>query len=599
MSVLFAVHFCGSNMFFGMFFGMFSKGRICGLFSAVTLVVFYGQLCFAGNTPQVPSAAGPSSVAIKETTVDRFLRKMPLRKKLGQMFMIGFQGTELSDGLGTTIQQIAPGGLVIFGRNILTAQQIAQLLADSQRASYRASGLPLLISTDQEGGDVIRIKTPTPLPSELALGKAANQATSEVAGEATGQLLRTLGFNMNLSPVLDVADANELGFIGTRAFGSDPDLVARLGVSFSKGLLRSGILPTAKHFPGHGAVIEDSHLKTPQRMCTLDELFAKDLLPFLAMQNSFANQWAVMLGNVAFPNIDSSGASAMTSKPIVTELLRERMGFNGLVITDDIQMGSTGASREIRERVVRAIEAGADVIVVAWNKRLQREFIDTLEQAVKKGRLSIARIDQSLRRIIAAKKLVARKLQPLPSRRELQLALSNPDFEKIATATVDARLNRPLDASEQAFKDETAGKDILVFSANQRFSASFKRGLKSAAHVRIFSLDTNRPYDVNRIMLANPRAVGVFYVSGYRAARVATKISREAASRMLAVTVEAQSALTNAADFCLVADVYYRHPELGQMVADHYFNADTHLLRAPSSAVSLVRPEVSAESPKE
>lgn len=549
--------------------------------------VFAFIIAVANVTSAVTARGADTSVALSARE-EASIRKMPLRKKIGQLFMIGFQGTKIEAGLGDSIRDVAPGGLVVFSRNIESPRQASKLLAQAQRAAVKSSRLPLLIATDQEGGDVIRIKTTIPLPSALALGKADDPTLSERAGFAAGQLLKTLGFNMNLAPVLDVADPDQLTFIGTRTYGSDPHVVAKMGVGFSVGLAKAGVLPTGKHFPGHGGLSADSHVTMPEKNVTLDELKNHDLIPFTAMRERFGDQWAVMLGHVAYPKIDSTQTPASLSKPIINGLLRTDLGFNGLVITDDIAMGGAGKIRDVPGRVLAALDAGADMVMVAWNRKLQRDLVNSLEKAVRKGRLSSARIDQSLRRILLAKKLYAARSFKEPSDRELRLALENPAFEQVGRSLLTARFSRPADKDEDGFRDfatekqtaKQADKQILIFSANERFLKSFRDGLPKGRRARVFHIDVNNPPDIDRIMRSNPSAVGVFYVSGYQVARVAAKVSEDVAHRMLLVTIETHSILKNASTFRYISDVYFRHPSLGKLVANYYFQPQ---LRAPAS----------------
>jgi len=512
-----------------------------------------------------------------------FIEKMSVRKKIGQLFLFGFQGHSMHEGLRDTIKDLAPGGVLVFGRNLQSAQQISDLIAAAQDTSLKTSRLPLLVATDQEGGDVIRIKTAMPLPSALALGKAGREDITEAAGRATGKLLKTLGFNMNLAPVLDIADPEHQAFIGTRTYGAEPDLAGKMGVSFSAGLIQAGVLPTGKHFPGHGGVIQDSHQALPEKDVSREELASLDLVPFNDMQQRLANNWAVMLAHVAFPKIDPTRMPATFSKPIVSDLLRGELGFRGLVITDDIHMAGAAAVHDTRERVLRAIEAGADMIVVAWNRKLQRQLVEAVETAVKSGRLPIARVNESVRRILTVKKRFA-----VPGNRarpqEIRDALNNPVFEEVAEATIAAQFAHQSEEEEvqlAGFKKWAAGKSLTVFSAVERFAQSFKSALPHR-EVRAVKVRFAKPEEITKVMRAKPDTVGVFYVSGLMAERVAAKIPEDVAERTLLVTVGTTGNLPNSASFRQTAAVYYRHPNLGKLIADQYFT-ETEQTRLPAS----------------
>lgn len=524
--------------------------------------------------PALSLTSNETALSVQDEVV---IRDMPLRKKIGQLFMIGFQGKSISDGLETTIRKISPGGLVVFGRNLSSPRQVSDLLIHAQHISLETSQVPLLIATDQEGGDVVRIKTTMPLPSALAIGKTNRSDVALEAGFATGRLLKTLGFNMNLAPVLDVADLNQEMFIGTRSYGNKPELVAEIGTSFAIGLSRAGVLPTGKHFPGHAGVKEDSHLEHVSRTLTLSQLRSTDLVPFVMLQNRLPNKWAAMLAHISYPYIDNSGVPATFSKKIVNGLLRTDLGFNGIVLTDEISMAGAGehvrSLNSIGERAVRAIEAGADMIVVSWNKALQESLINIVESAVSNGRLSQERIAASLRKIFRAKKAFAATALSKPSDDELKQVFMSRSFLRVGDAVAAARFDQKLTDEEESLKSFSSGKPILVFSANDNFSRSFTKHLPSRS-VHIFKLDVNHPYIVEKILSKNPAAVGVFYVSGYQAAKIAAQIGPETAKKILIVTVETAGVLKNASTFRYVTEIYYRHPSLGQLVAKRYFSND-------------------------
>ena len=515
------------------------------------------------------------------------LKQMPLKTKIGQMFMIGFQGKRIEEGLARSIKDIRPGALIIFGRNISSARQLSDLIHSAQEAAVSVSGVPLLVATDQEGGDVIRVKTTIPLPSPLAFGKSGTPELTEKAGEATGRLLKTLGINMNLAPVLDISDPRKKTFVGTRSYGRDPHLVANLGLRFATGLSNSGVLPTGKHFPGHGGVSEDSHLSTPEKDVSLETILKQDLVPFSKVQERLQDQWAIMLAHVAFPKLDPTGVPATFSKPIIQGLLREKVGFKGIVLTDDIAMAGADRIKEIDERVIRSIEAGVDMVLVPWNSRQQRRLVQAVEKAVLSGRIPEERINESVLRILKAKRKFAQE-QGRSSTQQLRLALNNPDLKEIAETLLKNSFTQELEEEEKELQNYAADKPVLLFSSNVGFAVGFRNSHPKRRAVRFFKLDIDRPHDVNRIMRANPTAFGVFYMSGYQVGRLAAQIHEDVARRMLLVTVEAPGHLPNASSFRYIKAVYLRHPSLGSMVARRYFQTEQPELtiRAPASGES-------------
>ena len=500
---------------------------------------------------------------------EKLLSTLPLRIKVGQMLMLGFMGDSVDGAIRPVLEKLHPGAIVVFSRNIKTAKQISEFTHAAQNISIKTTKLPLLIACDQEGGDVIRLKTSYPLPSALAFGMADDVKLSERAGEATGQLMKTLGFNMNLAPVLDVGDSRAARFIGTRSFSSDPRIVAKLGQSFASGLEAQGVLPTTKHFPGHGGVNEDSHLSTPLKEDTAAQLELHDILPFATMRSDFTNSWAVMLAHVAYPGLDPSRMPATFSKPIVTDLLRTKLAFDGLVVTDDIEMAGASVVTDVRERAIRAVEAGVDLIMLAWNKRMQAQVSDALVASVKSGRIPESRIDESLRRIIAAKRRFATPTG-VATMKSLKVAVQNPAFKEIAETTTLSRLHVMPKGQEKTFLAQSSDKPILLFSANQKFMRDFKSAVRGR-EIRNFVLSARKTFDVDRVMRANPTAIGIFYVSGAQLAKIAATISEDVAQRMMLVTVEAPGSMANVDQFKFLADVYYRHPELGAMIGRAYF----------------------------
>ncbi len=503
---------------------------------------------------------------------EAMIKAMPLRDKVGQMLFLGFTGTTINETLKPIITQLKPGGLVMFGRNIKSAPQVSDLNRAIQDASNAAVGLPMLVGVDQEGGNVIRIKTTYPLPAALAFGRSGDRALVERAGVATGKLLRTLGFNMDLAPVLDVGDPNAPRFIGTRSYGSDPQLVSSLGSAFSEGLQQEHILPTTKHFPGHGGVNGDSHTTLPERKATLAQMEKHDLIPFEQLQKSVDKPWAVMLAHVAYPDLDPSGAPASFSKTIVTDILRTRIGFKGVVITDDIQMAGAGLIDDVRERAVRAIEAGVDMIMITWNRKTQAGVLAAIEKAVREGRLSEDRINESIRRIVAAKREYA-PIEKKASAEQLRLAVKSPEFQSLADEAIQSLFKKAPTKAEKAYVEYAGDRPLILFSANANFASTFRSALTDRK-VRSYTLSSRQSFDIDKVMRSNPEAAGVFYVSGNQIAKIAAKISDDVASRILVVTVEPPGILPNADNFKFISDVYYRHPQLGQLIAQRYFGGN-------------------------
>jgi beta-N-acetylhexosaminidase len=434
-------------------------------------------------------------------SINEIINEMPLEKKVGQLFILGFTGSEYEQSLKKQINTLHPGAIIIFGRNIKTLNQVKKLNEQAQKDSLKHSKVPLLIAVDQEGGKVIRIKTSPSLPSARTLALTDNEGLVQDAGYVTGQLLSSLGFNMNLAPVVDISNANFTDFLGNRSFSNQKEIVNKMSTSFSKGLIDAGILPTAKHFPGHGGVQTDSHLKTPYKQITLTELLFNDLAPYKEMQNNRI-PFAIMASHISYPLIDPSKRPASFSPLLLQNVLRDGLGFKGILLTDDIQMGGAKMNKlSIGERAVQAILAGNDLIMVGWNYRVQKQAIRAVTQAVRSGRISQDRLEESLIRTFHYKQQFYKK----PSNRSLKKQLADIPLKK----TYDRIFH-------EVFKNQTpdiqlSGDKVHVYSYSWRFLTTYKQQQQSRLfHLKHFR-NWNRSKNADKI---------VFHLSGPITAKI-------------------------------------------------------------------------------
>lgn len=323
---------------------------------------------------------------------------MTLKEKLGQLVMAGFEGTRLSKPVSRLIATTRVGGVILFRRNIQNPSQILSLTRALQRAAPRA---PLFIAVDQEGGRVTRLPPPfTQFPPAAVLGRRSGVSLTYAVGEAMGRELAAVGINMNMAPVLDVNTNPDNPIIGDRAFGDRPMVVEEHGLALMVGLQDHRVIACAKHFPGHGATSADSHVELPEVSVSLRQLERVHLRPF---EHAVANRLAaVMTAHVRYPALDRR-APATLSKKILTNLLRRAMGFDGLVITDALEMKAIANQYGPADAALNAFQAGADVLLFCEDMDAPRDAIDALAAAVKRGRLSEARVDQSLNRILRLK----------------------------------------------------------------------------------------------------------------------------------------------------------------------------------------------------
>ena len=330
------------------------------------------------------------------------IAEMTIEEKVGQLIMVGFEGTQANEAIETHIRERFVGGVVLFSRNIQSPQQTAELTNELQRlAEATARQIPLFIGIDQEGGWVIRLKEgATVLPGNMALGATDSIELAERAGEITAVELAAVGVNLNFAPVMDVNNNPDNPVIGRRSFGESPELVSRLGIPYIRGLQRNGVLATVKHFPGHGDTTVDSHFELPTVNHDLERIHALELQPFRAAID--ADVAAIMTAHIIYPAFDADRPATL-SPTILTDLLRKELGFDGLLITDDMEMRAIDDRYRSGEAAVMAVEAGADIVMVLWTPTKQIEVFDALLSAVKSGRISQTRLDQSVRRILKSK----------------------------------------------------------------------------------------------------------------------------------------------------------------------------------------------------
>jgi beta-N-acetylhexosaminidase len=368
------------------------------------------------------------------------LLSLPFEQQIGQFFYIGLAGTELDADTRALIQEVQPGGVIIFGRNVRSPQQLRELL-DGVRELVPTN--PLL-GVDQEGGLVDRLrKIFTPMPSARTIRQHGDLAASRALGRITGEALRLLGFNMNFAPVMSImTDERDLLSNGlySRSFGRSPGEVLGYTTVYLRGLQETGIVACLKHYPGIGAGEVDSHEQMPMVTLSHDDLMAQDLAPYLELfQRRDDRVRCVMVSHGGFPNIDIvKGVTggllepASLSHNIVTNLLRGELGYQHLVLTDDLEMGAIAKHCEIEAAVVRAFLAGNDMMLICAHPETIRRGYHSLLGMAGNGKLPKERLRGSLKRI-AALKLITK---PPP-------AFDEEKFKALSeeTATLNANLN--------------------------------------------------------------------------------------------------------------------------------------------------------------
>jgi len=288
----------------------------------------------------------------------------------GQRLMVGFDGTEFNRQLQFLIQTLCVGGLILFSRNITSPEQVKKLCRDAQDFARSCGHPPLLIAVDQEGGQVARLKAPfTEFPGNP---KMRSDADAAHFARTTAEELKSVGINMNMAPVLDIAPEDIDSIMAGRSFGHDPAWVSLLGTSVIRHMQARGVMAVAKHFPGIGRTVLDSHVQMPTLDADLASLQQLELIPFRAAIE--ADVSGIMLSHIHYPALDPTWPASL-SKFIAHDLLRHQMGFDGLVLTDDLDMGAIEKCLDIETAVHRALKADIDMMLIChWSEKTQVAF---------------------------------------------------------------------------------------------------------------------------------------------------------------------------------------------------------------------------------
>jgi beta-N-acetylhexosaminidase len=329
-----------------------------------------------------------------------------LQSKIARMFCFGFDGhqptSELRDLLQLGVQHV-----ILFARNVTDGQQVFELTAQIKRDASH----PIMICVDQEGGRVRRLRDGfTPIPAMRALGQTGDEKLARRVGEVLGRELRSVNIDVDFAPCMDVDTNPANPVIAARSFGSDPSLVSRLGCAVIAGMQEQTVAACVKHFPGHGDTQIDSHLALPRVNHSMDRLNSVELPPFKAAID--AGVASIMSAHVIVEPLDDHYPATL-SAVVLEKIVRERLGFDGVIYTDDFEMKAIADHYGFEEAIIRGVLAGCDVILICHTPELQRKGIETLLAAVQSGKISRQRIEQSSRRI---DQLIKNYFRPAPQR---------------------------------------------------------------------------------------------------------------------------------------------------------------------------------------
>ena len=512
--------------------------------------------------------AGPDKFS---RIIDQKISQMTNEEKVGQLFIVGFPYTEVTPELETFIGKYKPGSFLLFKRNITSASQIRDLNLSLYKASYRHSKLPPFIAIDQEGGAVSRLPiTPAP-PNALAIGQTQSPLLAEEMGHQTGLFLREVGFNMNLAPVLDVVDPYSPSFIGVRSFGSDPELVRDIGVAYSKGLLKARVIPTAKHFPGTGSLNQDPHVAVVENITPLETFKKRDLVPFEGYVRLGQNT-AVMMSHLIYPKLDSSREPASFSPKIASELLREDLKYQGLVMTDDLQMQGSKQVLRPEAAALKALKSGSDIVMLTWSFSDQGKAFDYVLNALQGGDLSKEDVDNKLRRILRVKAFanVYRKDPKMPSLLSGN-NLTSADYANIEEEVLSQNLKTSLIPRHlppaKAQRRPASAEKVCAMSPSADFLDSFSAGTRKMPRLQLLAHSTAT--DISGWMKRHQCTALFVGVTGPRTARQIRGLATEDKKKMIVVNLGAPRLFPRSRGYRQVIQLYFNHKDAGKKIAQH------------------------------
>ncbi len=366
------------------------------------LFVLAGCAGASGNGPSKAPEGGRDEVTLQKKgpgtkAKEATATNMNLRELVGQMFVVSVGGTEPDYYIEKMVRERNIGGVILFNYNMKGERQTRSLVCQLQDLSMQTEpAVPLFVAVDQEGGDIASAPwvAPEPPAAEVGRGKDPDEAR-RIALRMGRQLLRA-GINTDLAPVVDT------GFgaaIGNRSFGEDPELVARMGAAAVRGFEEAGIVSSAKHFPNHGPATSDSHVSLPVIRHDAKKLRTHDLPPFEAAIN--AGVPMVMVGHLVYPAIDPERPASLSKDAI--GMLRGDLGFDGVVVTDDLAMAGASGEGSVADAAVEAVEAGADLLIVSSAPQEQADAYDAVVGAVRSGELPRSRVEESVGRLLEVK----------------------------------------------------------------------------------------------------------------------------------------------------------------------------------------------------
>ena len=404
------------------------KKIIIWLLATMMLTACGGNIPVNNSGDIINPTSGETQII--QDKVDDLVSKMTLEEKIEQMIILDYSGVPYGNESNNDVTKVASnvkdyisshnfGGIILFRDNIKGTEQTLRLISDFQLAATKnntSHQIPLFVCVDQEGGRIIRLATGTSLPGNMALGAINDSEVTKEYASIIGKELNALGFNLDFAPVLDTNNNPSNPIIGVRSFSSDTSRVSKMGEAFIDGLHSEGIISTLKHFPGHGDTGTDSHTGLPMINKSYDEIKSLELIPFKAGIDKGADM--IMTAHIVYPKIETTKyiskktgeeicLPATLSKTILTDILRNDLGFKGVIVTDALNMAAISEHIDKKDTAKFAINAGVDILLMpvslASGTKEISEYVDMVANLVNEGEIPEARINESVARILKLK----------------------------------------------------------------------------------------------------------------------------------------------------------------------------------------------------
>lgn len=373
------------------------------LFFIIILILAVSVCGHRVNAPALTEKPNPGDVM-----AEGILSRLTTEQKIGQLFCVSFSGTELGDEVKEFLKEYSIGNVILFSKNIDNAAQTARLCSDLQTEITANTGAAAFIGTDQEGGTVVRVTDGAVYyPGAMAIAASGSIDDARLVGENMGEELKALGINIDFAPDADINSNPDNPVIGVRSYGDSPKAVGELAAAFAEGMMSSDEICAAKHYPGHGDTATDSHYGLPMVDKSLNEIIQSELMPFKRLIETGVP--AIMAAHIMYPQIDGENPASM-SKILLTDILRNELGFDGMVVTDGLRMGAITDNFGMPEACVAAVNAGADLLLTGSGGEsedasfdAQIECVEKVRSAVQSGEITNEKLDSAVLRILKCK----------------------------------------------------------------------------------------------------------------------------------------------------------------------------------------------------